>query len=171
VTIVARNKLKLQSSSNELMEIIKMNHNSRQFENQRTRIIAVDVGSSEKIVVDAFQPVIDELGPVDVLINCAGKPRAIVPDPTIVAGTSIAGEFSSLDPEEFSRMIKINVLGSILPTRAVVEGMKLRRNGRIVFVSSQVRESIQSARACSYDCYSDVDCSDRHLWLHSIWCL
>jgi NAD(P)-dependent dehydrogenase (short-subunit alcohol dehydrogenase family) len=80
VTIVARNKLKLQSSSNELMEIIKMNHKSRQFENQRTRIIAVDVGSSEKIVVDAFQPVIDELGPVDVLINCAGKPRAIVPD-------------------------------------------------------------------------------------------
>lgn len=35
-------------------------------------------------------------------------------------------------------MLKINVLGSVYPTRAVVEGMKTKRTGRIVFVSSQV---------------------------------
>jgi hypothetical protein len=59
-----------------------------------------------------------------VLINCAG--------------TSIAGEFDSIDSAEFSRMININVLGSIFPTRAVVAEMKARKSGRIVFVSSQV---------------------------------
>lgn len=35
-------------------------------------------------------------------------------------------------------MLNINLLGSVYPTRAVVEGMKLKGSGRIIFVSSQV---------------------------------
>lgn len=117
MTIVARNPLKLQESVKELQKFISQPE-------QQVRMVAVDVGSSEKEVSDAFIPIVEEVGPVEVLINCAG--------------TSIAGEFDSIDPSEFSRMIKINVLGSIFPTRAVVAGMKARRSGRIVFVSSQV---------------------------------
>jgi 3-dehydrosphinganine reductase len=117
VTIVARNLLKLQEAVKELSKVTSQPQ-------QQVRMIAVDVGSSEKEVSDAFKPIIEEVGPVEVLINCAG--------------TSIAGEFDSIDAAEFSRMIKINVLGSIFPTRAVVAGMKARRSGRIVFVSSQV---------------------------------
>jgi NAD(P)-dependent dehydrogenase (short-subunit alcohol dehydrogenase family) len=71
VTIVARNKSKLQSSSRDLLETIEKS--GGRFENQRTRVVAVDVASSEKEVAEALQPVIDELGPVDVLINCAGE--------------------------------------------------------------------------------------------------
>jgi 3-dehydrosphinganine reductase len=55
-----------------------------------------------------------------------------------LTGTSIAGEFSSLDSGEFARMLNINVLGSVYPTRAVVDGMKRKRGGRVIFVASQV---------------------------------
>lgn len=55
------------------------------------------------------------------------------------AGTSIAGEFSQLDVSEVERMHRVNVMGSVIPTKVVVEGMK-RRGGRIVFVSSQVAQ-------------------------------
>ena len=59
-------------------------------------------------------------------------------------GTSIAGEFDALDSTEFERMLRVNVLGSVYPTRAVVGGMKAhsqgRGGGRIIFVSSQVAQ-------------------------------
>ena len=58
-----------------------------------------------------------------VLINCAG--------------TSIAGAFDALPIAEFERMLRINYLGSIYPTRLVLPRMKERRSGSIVFVSSQ----------------------------------
>lgn len=35
-------------------------------------------------------------------------------------------------------MLRINVMGSILPTRACLSAMKKNRKGKIIFVSSQV---------------------------------
>lgn len=80
------------------------------------------------------------------------------------AGVSVAAEFSQLKEEDFERMLKVNfclsinspyccsnqfqliwlqvnVLGSVNPTRAVVESMKARGRGHIVFVSSQVAQA------------------------------
>lgn len=60
------------------------------------------------------------------------------------SGTSIAGEFDQLDPNDFERMLRVNVLGSIYPTRAVVADMKAncpsRGGGRVIFVASQVAQ-------------------------------
>lgn len=52
------------------------------------------------------------------------------------AGTSIAEAFDKLDCSEFDRMFKINVMGSVLPTKVVLQGMKAKRSGRIIFVAS-----------------------------------
>lgn len=85
------------------------------------------MGTSEEVVALCLAKAVEAFGPVDILINCAG--------------TSIAAEFSDLPAEAFERMLRINVLGSVYPTRAVVPAMKSRGRGHIVFVSSQVAQA------------------------------
>uniref|UniRef100_A0A673LH86 3-dehydrosphinganine reductase n=1 Tax=Sinocyclocheilus rhinocerous TaxID=307959 RepID=A0A673LH86_9TELE len=65
----------------------------------------------------------EKLGPVDMLVNCAG--------------TSISGKFEEVEVDRFKKLMEVNYLGSVYPTRAVVTTMKERRMGRIMFVSSQ----------------------------------
>ena len=60
---------------------------------------------------------------LQVLINCAG--------------TSASGAFDEIAVEAFEDMFRVNCLGSIYPTRAVLPFMKERKSGSIVFVSSQ----------------------------------
>jgi 3-dehydrosphinganine reductase len=59
---------------------------------------------------------------VDVLINNAG--------------ISMPRRFSEMPIDEFKRQMDINFLGSVYPTRSVIEAMKKRGSGRVVFVSS-----------------------------------
>ena len=122
VSIVARNVQKLKEAQDELIKSAKDTTSVT----SRLKIISCDVAKSEEEVIKAFEPAIKEFGAVDVLINSAG--------------TSIAGEFDQLDIKEFERMLRINVLGSVYPTRAVLQGMKEKKQGRIVFVSSQVAQ-------------------------------
>ncbi len=63
-----------------------------------------------------------ELGPVTILVNNAG--------------VSWRGTLDTYDPEQVARMRQINVEGLIHATRAVIGGMRARRYGRIVNVSS-----------------------------------
>lgn len=97
---------------------------------QKIISVSVDTGSTQEKVTEALAPAVADMGSVDVLVNCAG--------------ISIAGEFDNLDPQEFERMLRVNVLGSIYPTRAVIGGMKAncphKGGGRIIFVSSQVAQ-------------------------------
>jgi len=72
----------------------------------------------------AIEQAVDQNGPVDVLINCAG--------------IWIAGALEANKPEDIERTIATNVLGTIYATRAVVPAMKERKSGRIVNISSQV---------------------------------
>lgn len=65
----------------------------------------------------------EKLGPVDMLVNCAGM--------------SLSGKFEDLEVSTFERLMSINYLGSVYPSRAVIATMKERRMGRVVFVSSQ----------------------------------
>lgn len=124
VTIVARTKSKLDIAVKELRSLLPDSSN------QKVMSVSVDTGSSQEIVSAALAPAVDKMGSVDVLVNCAG--------------TSIAGEFDALDSKDFERMLRVNVLGSIYPTRAVVGGMKAncpqRGGGRVVFVASQVAQ-------------------------------
>ena len=63
-----------------------------------------------------------ELGPVTILVNNAG--------------VSWPGTLDTYDPEQVARMRRVNVEGLIHATRAVIGGMRARRYGRIVNVSS-----------------------------------
>jgi NAD(P)-dependent dehydrogenase (short-subunit alcohol dehydrogenase family) len=63
-----------------------------------------------------------ELGPVTILVNNAG--------------ISWRGTLDTFDPEQVMRMRGVNVEGLIHATRAVIGGMRARRYGRIVNISS-----------------------------------
>ena len=124
VTLLARNVTKLKEAQGLLQE-----EYAKIFGDKNTNVVmiaSVDVSESEEVVIRALVPRIKAFGIVDLLINCAG--------------TSVAGSFDALPTEEFERMLKINVLGSIYPTRAVLPGMKSTGKGNIVFVASQVAQ-------------------------------
>jgi NAD(P)-dependent dehydrogenase (short-subunit alcohol dehydrogenase family) len=76
--------------------------------------------------VDAVEAMVaraeKELGPVTILVNNAG--------------VSWRGTLDTYDPEQVARMRRVNVEGLINNTRTVMKGMRERRYGRIVNVSS-----------------------------------
>ncbi len=87
----------------------------------RSLAISLDVTDSHA-VTGCVQRATDELGPIDVLVNCAGwdelKP------------------FLATDEAFWRRVIAINYEGALRTTHAVLGGMLERRFGRIVNVSS-----------------------------------
>lgn len=122
VTIVARDKKKLDLARKDLIDSVNTEISSAD-----VRTISCDVASSEAEVSKALAPAIAAFGDVTILINAAG--------------TSVAGEFDALPADEFERMMRINYLGTIYSTRAVVPAMKKLKQGTIVFVSSQVAQA------------------------------
>ena len=52
----------------------------------------------------------------------------------------LIAEFDRTDPAEFQRLMQVNYLGSVYPTRCVVPHMKDKKDGRIIFVASQVAQ-------------------------------
>jgi len=84
--------------------------------------VAADVNSSRQ-VSEMVEKVIGEFGNIDILVNNAG----------IHDGKSFWEE-----PEElWQRMYQVNVMGTVLPSQAVVPHMIRRRKGKIVNVSSK----------------------------------
>ncbi|XP_034980865.1 3-ketodihydrosphingosine reductase [Zootoca vivipara] len=116
ITLIARNECRLLEAKKE---IEKFSVNDKQV----VHSIPLDVSKDAANVERALKQAQEKLGPVDMLVNCAG--------------TSINGKFEDIDISKFEQLMAINYLGSVYPTRAVVTTMKERRRGRIVFVSSQ----------------------------------
>jgi 3-oxoacyl-[acyl-carrier protein] reductase len=87
------------------------------------RAIAVAADVAEAAPVEAMVARAEaELGPVTILVNNAGA--------------TWQGTLDSYDREQVARMRQVNVEGVIHATRAVMGGMRARRYGRIVNVSS-----------------------------------
>jgi len=82
---------------------------------------AADIGKEED-VESLFNFVASSSGSLDVLINNAG--------------VGFPGALEELSPERFDEMMKTNVRGSYLCTRAAIPLMKKKGSGHIVFVSS-----------------------------------
>lgn len=120
VTLVARDPIKLAAAVVAVAAYAKPG--------RAVNSASVDTSSSEVAVAAALAPALAAAGDVDVLVNCAG--------------TSMAGAFDAADGgAAFERMLRVNVLGSVYPTRAVLCGMKRRGGGRVVFVASQVAQA------------------------------
>jgi NADP-dependent 3-hydroxy acid dehydrogenase YdfG len=66
----------------------------------------------------------DQLGPVEVLVSCAGEVEA--------------GLVHELDPAEFARQVEVNLIGAHRVASVVMPAMVARRRGDVVFVSSDV---------------------------------
>ena len=85
------------------------------------RAISCDV-TDEDSVVSAFEAATETLGPVDVLVNCAGAA------PT--------APFHKLSAVDWKRVIDLNLNGTFLCTAQVIRGMRERRCGRIINIAS-----------------------------------
>lgn len=118
VTLMARKQAVLVEAQAEVREMIARTE-------QKVEIQSIDLASDAKSVQSAFDAAVGAMGkPVDVLVNCAGM--------------SMPGVFEDLDVDIFEKQMRVNYLGSVFATRAVVPAMKKSgRGGRIVFVSSQ----------------------------------
>jgi len=95
----------------------------REILGDRGRAISAMADVAEPSAVEAMVARTEkELGPVTILVNNAG--------------VSWRGTLDTYDPEQVMRMRRVNVEGSIHATRAVIDGMRARRYGRIVNISS-----------------------------------
>jgi NAD(P)-dependent dehydrogenase (short-subunit alcohol dehydrogenase family) len=94
----------------------------------------VDVTDQEQTVALAGR-VVEQLGRIDVLFNNAG-----------IAGV---GDVLETEPDLFDRVMKVNVRGVYLMSRAVAPHMIARRSGSIINMSSGIAE-IGLARRVSY---------------------
>ena len=83
--------------------------------------ISVDVTDADAIKA-AINQAEAQFGPVGCLINNAG--------------VMLLGQIGTQDPNEWSRMLNINVMGVLNGIHAVLAGMKARKTGTIINISS-----------------------------------
>lgn len=88
--------------------------------------VAADVSDAAQVQV-AVQQALARWGAVDLLAN--------------VAGAVDLGGLEELTPERWDRLMAVNVKGAFLCIQAVLPGMKARRYGKIVNVSSSAGRS------------------------------
>jgi 3-oxoacyl-[acyl-carrier protein] reductase len=86
-----------------------------------TVVLAADV-TDEGAVSRAVAAAEQQLGPVDVLVNNAG--------------IFVAAPVEKMDAVVFDRILSVNLRGPFLMSRAVLPGMKARKRGHIVNISS-----------------------------------
>ena len=86
------------------------------------RVIALSSADLDVTDEEAVARVFGEIGAVDVLVNNAG--------------VSSSAPLKRTTLEEWNRQLAVNATGAFLCTRAVVEGMRERGQGRIVTVAS-----------------------------------
>ncbi len=94
--------------------------------------VAADVSKDES-ADRLVQATIDRFGRLDMLINNAG-----VGPNTVRPGTSPTGDFRTVAPEDFRRIIDVNVVGPFLMTRAAVKPMVAQGWGRVINVTTSL---------------------------------
>lgn len=83
--------------------------------------IVADVTDGAR-VDSAVVSVIEELGPIDILVANAGGPPSTT--------------FETTSESQYRAALELNLLASVRLARACVPGMRVRRWGRVIFVSS-----------------------------------
>lgn len=105
--------------------------------------LAVGCDITERTAVDAaIETITTDLGPIDALVNNAGW-DLFVP-------------FLDTEPEDWSRLIDINLVGALNMHHAVLPAMVERGSGRIVNVSSDAARVGSSGEAVYAACKAGV---------------
>ena len=111
VAIVARRKPELDAAAAEILKLA------------RTRVLPIVGDVAKEGEPDRIARIAEEsLGPIDILVANAGGPPSTL--------------FDSTTDEQFVAAIQQNLLSSIRLARACVPGMRSRRWGRIIFLTS-----------------------------------
>ena len=88
---------------------------------RRASLARADVADADQVARMA-EEVVRGLGPVDILVNNAGQSRPLPLD--------------ALTIDDFDAALAINLRSAFLVTQAVLPGMRARRWGRLIFLSS-----------------------------------
>lgn len=91
----------------------------------KVRVAAADI-ADHKAVTAAVESIKSELGSIDILINNAGMGRF--------------GGILDFTPEEFQRIVDVNLMGAFHVSRAVLPGMIEQKSGDIINISSTAGE-------------------------------
>ncbi|XP_041980259.1 3-ketodihydrosphingosine reductase [Aricia agestis] len=116
VTIIGRDIERLKSTVEEILKHTLSNE-------QRIQFAPLDVTSNYEVIKKTLSDVEAKVGPIFMLINCAGMCKC--------------AEFDKADVDDIKQMIDLNYFGTAYPTRYVLPGMKKRNEGLIVFVSTE----------------------------------
>ncbi|XP_027058595.1 3-ketodihydrosphingosine reductase-like [Pocillopora damicornis] len=114
VTIIARNMSRLEETLKEVKKHLAPE--------RKVLALSVDLTTNAEDVENTLDQASEALGPIDILINCAGF--------------AVCGLFEETSIEDFKAMINTNYLASVFTSHAVIKRMKQRRKGHLVFVSS-----------------------------------
>ncbi|XP_071564998.1 3-ketodihydrosphingosine reductase isoform X2 [Temnothorax nylanderi] len=117
VTIIARNKQNLEKAKEEILQACENK------DTQRVECLSLNIGMDYLTVEKALANLENVMGPIYMLVNCAGL--------------AIAGKIEDTTPENLDDMIRTNFLGTYYCIKAVTPRMKASKEGVIVLVSSQ----------------------------------
>ena len=120
VTLVARNKTRLEEAKKQVEEECRKESGDGNVK-ATIRIVSVDVTEAGKVKTE-MDKLIKEMGPPDVVFSNAG--------------VATARSFDDLPVEEFERLVRINYLGGVYLSKAVLPHIKKNGGGTIVFTSS-----------------------------------
>lgn len=86
----------------------------------------------------ALEQVHEELGPVDILVNCAGgnSPKATCKAEQMSAETGLEDSFYGLDLDGFQQVYDLNFKGTLLATMIFTRDMLERGKGNVLNISS-----------------------------------
>ncbi|XP_014475990.1 PREDICTED: 3-ketodihydrosphingosine reductase [Dinoponera quadriceps] len=117
VTIIARNVHKLEVARKEILNA-RANKDEQMVEH-----LSLDIGANYENVDKALADLEKTMGPIYMLINCAGF--------------AIPGKIEDLAVNSFHEMINVNLVGTYYCIKAVVQRMKAAGEGAIVITASQ----------------------------------
>jgi len=111
VAIVARRKPELDAAASEILKVA------------RTRVLPIPGDVSKEGEAERVARLAEEsLGPIDILVANAGGPPSTL--------------FDSTSDEQYVAALQLNLLSSIRLARACVPGMRQRKWGRVIFLTS-----------------------------------
>lgn len=120
VTLVARNVERLEKAKQEVESVCVKEEGG----GSQVQYFSVDLGGNREAIAAAVKNAEASLGPIYMLVNCAGFAKAQV--------------FEDIPYSLVKEMMDVNYLGSFILSQEVVRGMKARNEGgSVVFTSSQ----------------------------------
>lgn len=118
VCIAARNRARLDAARDSII-------------NATSPPIAEDMVSTMQVDLTAASDAVEAAFNANELVS-----KGLVDYAVLSAGDSSPATFEDISPADWDRLYRLNVLGCVLATRAVLPGMKRRRCGRVVLISS-----------------------------------